>query len=103
MNCEGSRTRGTGSSNPSPSSGESQERTTERPKSGGDAGRAAWAQPDPPERAMRRCWLTFAAAALVTGAYAPVTSADLRYCTELRPENGQRGAQCGGDRASHLV
>jgi len=49
---------------------QSQERTTERPKSGGDAGRAAWAQPDPPERAMRRCWLTFAAAALVTGAYA---------------------------------
>src|SRR5438477_93858 len=27
-------------------------------------------RPDPPERAMRRCWLTFAAAALVTGAYA---------------------------------
>src|SRR3984893_18745771 len=49
---------------------QSQERTTERPKSSGDAGRAAWAQPDPPERAMRRCWLTFAAAALVTGAYA---------------------------------
>jgi Fusaric acid resistance protein family len=49
---------------------QSQERTTERPKSGCDAGRAAWAQPDPPERAMRRCWLTFAAAALVTGAYA---------------------------------
>src|SRR5438477_11737958 len=27
-------------------------------------------RPDPPGRAMRRCWLTFAAAALVTGAYA---------------------------------
>src|SRR4029077_14995576 len=37
---------------------------------GGDAARAACAQPDPPERAMGRCWLAVAAAALVTGAYA---------------------------------
>jgi hypothetical protein len=29
--------------------------------------------------------------------------ANCRHCTELRPENGQRGAQCGGDRAAHLV
>jgi hypothetical protein len=31
---------------------------------------AAWAQPDPPERAIGRCWLAVTAAALVTGAYA---------------------------------
>src|SRR6516165_195253 len=38
---------------------------------GGDAAPAAWAQPDPPERTIiGRCWLTVAAAALVTGAYA---------------------------------
>jgi hypothetical protein len=37
---------------------------------GGDAAPAAWAQPDPPERAIGRRWLAVAAAALVTGAYA---------------------------------
>src|SRR5260370_5485647 len=37
---------------------------------GGDAAPAAWAQPDPPERAMGRRWLAVVAAALVTGAYA---------------------------------
>jgi hypothetical protein len=37
---------------------------------GGDAVPAAWAQPDPPERAIGRRWLAVAAAALVTGAYA---------------------------------
>ena len=38
---------------------------------GGDAAPAAWAQPDPPEGTIiGRCWLTVAAAALVTGAYA---------------------------------
>jgi hypothetical protein len=26
-----------------------------------------------------------------------------RHCAELRPENGQRGAQCASDRAAHLV
>jgi MFS family permease len=25
------------------------------------------------------------------------------HCAELRPENGQRGAQCAGDRAAYLV
>ena len=56
---------------------------------------------------MGRRWLAVAAAALATGVYvaqvvvpAADTSpaADRRYCTELRPENGQRGAQCDGDR-----
>ena len=37
---------------------------------GGDAAPAAWAQPDPPGRAIGRFWLAVAAAALVTGAYA---------------------------------
>jgi autotransporter passenger strand-loop-strand repeat protein len=35
---------------------------------GADAAAATWAQPDPPERAIGRCWLAVAAAALVTGA-----------------------------------
>ena len=69
---------------------------------------AATAQPDPPERAMGRRWLAVAATALMTPAYAAqvvvlVLSADRRHCTELRPENGQHGAQCGGDRATNLV
>jgi len=76
-----------------------------------DAAPAAWAQPDLPRRAIGRFCLAVAAAALVTGAYRAgsrsrggnLASADRRYCTELRPENGQRGAQCGGDRATHLV
>jgi hypothetical protein len=37
---------------------------------GGGAAPAAWAQPDPPKRAIGRRWLGVAAAALVTGAYA---------------------------------
>jgi hypothetical protein len=41
---------------------------------GGDAAPAAWAQPDPPERVMRRRWLAVAAAALVTEAYAAQVS-----------------------------
>ena len=37
---------------------------------GGDAAPAAWAQPDPPKRAIGRRWLRVAAAALVAGAHA---------------------------------
>ena len=37
---------------------------------GGDAAPAAWAQPDPPKRAIGRRWLGVAAAALVAGAHA---------------------------------
>jgi hypothetical protein len=31
-----------------------------------------------------------------------LASADRRYCTELRPESGQRGAQCGGDNQDRI-
>src|SRR6201987_2013330 len=36
----------------------------------GAAAPAPWPRPDPPERAIGRCWLAVTAAALVTGAYA---------------------------------
>src|SRR5271169_5035298 len=63
----------------------------------------------PPERAMgRRCRRHGAGDGRVCRAGSrscggDPARADRRHCTELRPENGQRGAQCGGDRAAHLV
>ena len=72
---------------------------------------AAAAQLDPPDRAMRPlagCRRLGAGDRGVCRAGSRSRGGDLarancRHCTELRPENGQRGAQCGGDRAAHLV